>query len=77
MSIYMIFLFLTHHPYYKKHRLNHVFHLLYVAEPMPFPHLLRKNIFPRACLKIAFCEMCVTVCRKFVPKSGGVAGYAD
>ena len=30
-----------------------------------------------ACLKIAFCEMCVTVCGKFVPKSGGVAGYAD
>ncbi|MFR7971123.1 MAG: DUF6783 domain-containing protein [Lacrimispora saccharolytica] len=21
--------------------------------------------------------MCVTVCGKFVPKSGGVAGYAD
>ena len=31
----------------------------------------------RARLKIAFCEMCVTVCGKFVPKSGGVAGYAD
>ncbi len=28
----------------------------------------------RACLKIAFCKMCVTVCGKFVPKSGGVAG---
>ncbi|MFR3139614.1 MAG: DUF6783 domain-containing protein [Lacrimispora saccharolytica] len=31
----------------------------------------------RACLKIAFCKMCVTVCGKFVPKPGGVAGYAD
>ena len=31
----------------------------------------------RACLKIAFCKMYVTVCGKFVPKSGGVAGYAD
>ena len=31
----------------------------------------------RVCLKIAFYKMCVTVCGKFVPKSGGVAGYAD
>lgn len=31
----------------------------------------------RACLKIAFCKMCVTVCGKLVPKAGGVAGYAD
>ena len=31
----------------------------------------------RACLKIAFCKMCVTVCGEFVPESGGVAGYAD
>ncbi len=31
----------------------------------------------RACLKIAFCKMCVTVCGEFAPKSGGVAGYAD
>ena len=31
----------------------------------------------RACLKIAFCKMCVIVCGEFVPKSGGVAGYAD
>ncbi len=31
----------------------------------------------RACLKIAFCKMCVTVCGEFAQKSGGIADYAD
>ena len=31
----------------------------------------------RACLKIAFCKMCVPICGGFVPKTGGVVGYAD
>ena len=29
----------------------------------------------RACLENAFCKMCVTVCGKFVPDEGVVAGY--
>ena len=31
----------------------------------------------RACLKNAFRQMCVTVCGRFVPNEGGVAGYVD
>ncbi|WP_416386596.1 MULTISPECIES: DUF6783 domain-containing protein [Clostridia] len=31
----------------------------------------------RACLKKAFCKMCVTICGRFCPIEGGVAGYAD
>ncbi len=31
----------------------------------------------RACLKKAFRQMCVTVCGRFVPNEGGVAGYVD
>ena len=31
----------------------------------------------RACLKIAFGKLCVTVCGRFDPDEGGVAGYAD
>ena len=32
-------------------------------------------ICSRACLKKAFCKMCVTICGKFVPDEGVVAGY--
>ena len=32
-------------------------------------------IFTRVCLENAFCKMCVTVCGKFVPDEGVVAGY--
>ena len=32
---------------------------------------------PRACLKKAFCKMYVTICGRFCPIEGGVAGYAD
>ena len=29
----------------------------------------------RACLKNAFCQMCVTICGRFVPNEGRIAGY--
>ena len=31
----------------------------------------------RACLKKAFCKMCVTICGKFCPDEGAVAGYGN
>ncbi len=34
-----------------------------------------RNMHSRACLENAFCKMCVTVCGKFVPDEGVVAGY--
>ena len=36
-----------------------------------------KSENPRACLKNAFCQMCVTICGRFDPNEGGVAGYVD
>ena len=33
--------------------------------------------FPRACLKIAFRQLCVPLCGRFGPDEGGVAGYVD
>ncbi len=30
-----------------------------------------------ACLKIAFCKMCFTLCGRFDSNLGGVAGYID
>ena len=35
----------------------------------------RKNL--RACLKIAFWQMYSTICGRFLPNEGGVAGYVD
>ena len=32
---------------------------------------------PRACLKNAFCKMCVTICGRFRLNEGGVAGYGN
>ena len=32
---------------------------------------------PRACLKKAFCKMCVTICGRFCPDEGAVAGYGN
>ena len=32
---------------------------------------------PRVCLKIAFRQMCVTICGKFDSNEGGIAGYVD
>ena len=31
----------------------------------------------RACLKIAFCKLCVTLCGRFGPDEGGVVGYVN
>ena len=31
----------------------------------------------RACLKKAFCKMCVTICGRFCLIEGGAAGYAN
>ena len=31
----------------------------------------------RACLKKAFCKMCVTICGRFRPDEGAVAGYGS
>ena len=31
----------------------------------------------RACLKKAFCKMCVTICGRFRPVEGAVAGYGN
>jgi len=33
--------------------------------------------YTRACLKIAFCKMCFTLCGRFGSNLGGVAGYID
>ena len=38
------------------------------------PHLLSET---RACLKKAFCKMCVTICGRFCPDEGVVAGYGN
>ena len=35
------------------------------------------NSMPRACLKKAFCKMCVTICGRFCPDKGAVAGYGN
>ncbi|MFR5148337.1 MAG: DUF6783 domain-containing protein [Ruminococcus sp.] len=32
---------------------------------------------PRACLKKAFCKMCVTICGRFRSDEGAVAGYGN
>ena len=31
----------------------------------------------RACLEKAFCKMCVTICGRFCPDEGAVAGYGN
>ena len=33
------------------------------------------NFVSRACLKIAFWQMCVTVCGRFGPNEGRIVGY--
>ncbi|MFR4270817.1 MAG: DUF6783 domain-containing protein, partial [Blautia faecis] len=33
--------------------------------------------FPKACLKKAFCKMCATICGRFCPEEGAVAGYGN
>ena len=36
---------------------------------------LKKYVDPRACLKIAFRQLCVTLCGRFGPNEGRIAGY--
>ena len=36
-----------------------------------------KAVHTRACLKKAFCKMCVTICGRFCPAEGAVAGYGN
>ena len=36
-----------------------------------------KAVHTRACLKKAFCKMCVTICGRFRPDEGAVAGYGN
>ncbi|RHB36681.1 hypothetical protein DW886_28050 [Enterocloster aldenensis] len=49
----------------------------------PLGHLQRKRSYsrqyspPRACLEIAFRQLCVPLCGKFGPDEGSVAGYVD
>ena len=38
---------------------------------------LMNNIKARACLKKAFCKMCVTICGIFCPDEGAVADYGN
>ncbi len=35
------------------------------------------ELLVRACLKIAFYKMCFTLCGRFVPNLGDVAGYIN
>ena len=48
---------------------------------MPTCHTVKRNYLVRCstrmCLKIAFRQMCVTLCGRFGPDEGGVAGYVD
>ncbi|WP_395019288.1 DUF6783 domain-containing protein [Robinsoniella peoriensis] len=37
--------------------------------------LVNLKFSPGTCLKIAFWQLCVTVCRRFVPDEGRVADY--
>ena len=42
-----------------------------------FSMLMPVNLYARACLKKAFCKMCVTVCGRCCLNEGGVAGYVN
>ena len=53
--------------------LTEIFH--YISE-YPFFYL-GKFWYTRACLKKAFCKMCVTICGRFCPDEGAVAGYGN
>ncbi|WP_334285767.1 DUF6783 domain-containing protein [Ruminococcus sp. 1001136sp1] len=40
-------------------------------------HKYSSSFSLRACLKKAFCKMCVTICGRFCPDEGAVAGYGN
>ena len=48
---------------------------LYPAMPFKILQIYMKTA--RACLEKAFCKMCVTVCGRFRPDEGAVAGYGN
>ena len=52
---------------------NNPYH--YTHYPKENPHLCVS--LTRACLKKAFCKMCVTICGIFCPDEGAVAGYGN
>ena len=53
--------------------LTEIFH--YISE---YPFFIWENSgILRACLKKAFCKMCVTICGRFCPDEGAVAGYGN
>ena len=35
------------------------------------------SLLARACLKKAFCKMCVTICGRFCPDEGAVVDYGN
>ena len=51
--------------------------LLTGTKGIPAIHSLWTPVTPRACLKKAFCKMCVTICGRFCPDEGAVAGYGN
>ena len=67
----------------------HYKRLAIVCQPVDFfmitANTQRRNLFYfrcicrylRACLKKAFCKMCVTICGIFCPDEGAVAGYGN
>ena len=58
------------------------FECIYLTEIFPLYFgislfYLGKFWYTRACLKKAFCKMCVTICGRFCPDEGAVAGYGN
>ena len=51
---------------------NNSIRICVLHEKRPEPD---SNKATRACLKKAFCKMCVTICGRFCPDEGVVAGY--
>ena len=45
--------------------------------PLPSCRNFSAAIRHRACLKKAFCKMCVTICGRFRSDEGAVAGYGN
>ena len=48
----------------------------FLHKPFPAERFIHISRF-RACLKKAFCKMCVTICGRFCPDEGAVAGYGN
>jgi len=51
--------------------------LVTLLKQIPDPRSRSYITYPRACMKIAFCKMCFTLCGRFGSNLGGVAGYID